>query len=398
MEDVGVAAMKKIYLDHAATTPLDKSVLDAMLPYFCKYFGNAASLHSFGKEAYEGMETARGYVADLIGAKNDEIIFTSGGTESDNMALKGMAFMMKKQNKIKKGPHIITSAIEHPGVLETCRFLEDFGFQVTYLPVDSYGIVDIAELEKAISKGTFLISIMHANNEIGTVQPIREIGKIASEHDVLFHTDAVQSVGKEPLNVQDMDVDMLSLSGHKMYGPKGVGALFMREDIFLEPLFHGGGHQKGLRSGTDNIPGIVGLGKACELAKKRMPVDRPRLQKLRDLLIEGVTEIKESYLNGHPTKRLVNNAHFRFGAIEGEALIMRLNQRGIAASTGSACSSKKLKASHVLMAIGLDHVAAHGSVRFSLGRENSYTDIKYVVDNVSSITGELRSISSLWHE
>lgn len=390
--------MKQIYLDHAATTPVDKDVIAAMLPYYDKYFGNAASLHAFGKEAFNGMEQAREHVACLIGAHSDEIIFTSGGTESDNLALKGSAFMMKKEDKVKKGPHIITSEIEHPGILQTCRFLEDFGFQIKYLPVDSVGLVDIAELENAISEGTFLISIMHANNEIGTLQPIQEIGKIASDHDIYFHTDAVQSVGKEPLNVHGMHIDMLSLSGHKMYGPKGVGALFVRNGISLEPLLHGGGHQKGLRSGTENIPGIVGLGKACELAKMRMPVDVPHLKKLRDFLIQGGMGINESYLNGHPIKRLVNNAHFRFRAIEGEAIIMRLNQRGIAASTGSACSSKKLRASHVLMAIGLNEVEAHGSVRFSLGRDNSYTDIQYVVDVLSSIIDELRSISPLWHE
>lgn len=390
--------MKQIYLDHAATTPVDKAVIEAMLPYYDTYFGNAASLHSFGKEAFNGMEKAQGFVADLIGATREEIIFTSGGTESDNLALKGLAFMMKKEDKIKKGPHIITSEIEHPGVLQTCDFLEKFGFQVKYLPVDSWGIVDIAELEASISEGTFLISIMHANNEIGTLQPIKEIGKIAREHDICFHTDAVQSVGKEPLDVHDANLGMLSLSAHKMYGPKGVGALYVREDISLEPLLHGGGHQRSLRSGTENIPGIVGLGKACELAKKRMPVDVPHLKKLRDFLVQGVLRIKESNLNGHPTKRLVNNAHFRFEGIEGEAIIMRLNQRGIAVSTGSACSSKKLKPSHVLMAIGLKEIQAHGSVRFSLGRDNSHRDMQYVLDNVSPIIDELRSLSPLWHD
>ena len=390
--------MKQVYLDHAATTPVDKDVIEAMMPYYNTYFGNAASLHSFGKEACNGMETAREHVSSLMGAQRDEIIFTSGGTESDNTAVKGMAFIMKKQNKIKKGPHVITSAIEHPGVLQACHFLEDYGFHVKYIPVDSVGKVDIAEVEKAISKGTFLVSIMHANNEIGTLQAINEIGKIARDHDVCFHTDAVQSVGKEPINVDRMNIDMLSLSGHKMYGPKGAGALFVREDISLEPLLHGGGHQKGLRSGTENIPGIVGLGKACELAKKRMSIDRPRLKKLRDCLIKGVKDIKGSYLNGHPTERLVNNAHFRFSGIEGEALIMRLNQMGIAASTGSACSSKKLEASHVLRAIGIDEVEAHGSVRFSLGRSNSDSDIHYVLDNLPCIISELRAISPLWHD
>ena len=390
--------MKQVYLDYAATTPVDKDVIEAMMPYYSTHFGNASSLHSFGEEAFNGMETARDHVSSLIGSQSDEIIFTSGGTESDNAAVKGVAFIMKKQNNIKKGPHVITSTIEHPGVLQTCRFLEDYGFQVKYLPVDSLGKVDIAELEEAISRGTFLVSIMHANNEIGTLQAIKEIGKIARDHDIFFHTDAVQSVGKEPINVDRMNIDMLSLSGHKMYGPKGVGALFVREGISLEPLLHGGGHQKGLRSGTENIPGIVGLGKACELAKKRMSMDRSRLKKLRDCLIKGVEDIKGSYLNGHPTERLVNNAHFRFSGVEGESIIMRLNQMGIAASTGSACSSKELEASHVLRAMGIDEVEAHGSVRFSLGRGNSDSDVGYVLDTLPGIISELRAISSLWHD
>ena len=388
--------MKQIYLDNAATTKVDDEVIEAMLPYYRTYFGNAASLHTYGKEALDGMDKAREQVATLIGADPNEIVFTAGGTESDNLALKGIAFLKKKQGMTKGGPHIITSVIEHPGVLQACRFLEDFGFQVKYLSVDSVGMVDVAELDSAISKGTFLISIMHANNEIGTLQPIGEIGKIAHEHDVLFHTDAVQSVGKEHIAVHNMDIDMLSLSGHKMYGPKGVGALYVRRGVSLEPLLHGGGHQEGLRSGTENIPGIVGLGKACDLARTRMSVDVPCLKKYRDDLIRGVGGIECSYLNGHPRKRLVNNAHFRFRGIEGESLLMRLNEMGIAVSTASACSSKKLKPSHVLLAIGLSEMEAYGSVRFSVGRNNSEDDIRYTLDVLPPIIDELRAISPLW--
>lgn len=386
--------MKKIYMDHASTTPVDPEVVEAISPYFTKYYGNASSLHSFGQEAHEAMEKARKKIANLIKAKPEEIIFTSSGTESDNIAIKGIAYKMKKYKD--KGSHIITSEIEHPAVLETCKHLENQGFKVKCLPVDKYGLVSPDDLEEAISTSTFLISIMHANNEIGTIEPIEEIGKIAREREIPFHTDAVQSAGKLDIDVNGMNVDMLSLSSHKMYGPKGTGALFIRKGIKLEPIIQGGGHERGFRSGTENIPGIVGMGKACELAKKGMDVDVANLKNMRDKLIKGILEIEESYLNGHPTKRLPNNAHFRFTAIEGESLVMSLDDKGIAASTGSACSSKKLKPSHVLMAIGLNEVEAHGSLRLTLGRQNTDEEIEWVVEVLPTIIEKLREMSPLW--
>ena len=388
--------MKRVYLDYAATTPLDRGVLEAMLPYFSEKFGNPSSLHSFGREAHEAIETSREKVANLIGAKDNEIIFTSGGTESDNLALRGIAYL--NRNKLKEeGPHIITSSIEHPAVLETCKDLEKEGFEIKYLNVDKYGLIDLDELQNSITKGTFLISIMFANNEIGTIEPVEEIGRIAREHNVLFHTDAVQAVGKINIDVRKLPVDLLSISAHKMYGPKGAGALFVREGVKLKGIQTGGGHEGGMRSGTENVPGIVGLGEACRLAKIRMEDDTSRIKKLRDKLIKGILDsVEESYLNGHPEKRLPNNAHFRFTAIEGESLILFLDQKGIAASTGSACSSKKLKASHVLLAIGLSPVEAHGSLRLTLGRENTEEDVDYVLEVLPEVIGKLREISPLW--
>jgi cysteine desulfurase len=380
---------KRIYLDHAATTPVDLEVVDAMQPYFTSCYGNASSLHSYGREAHNAMEDARKKVAALIGAGIDEIIFTAGGTESDNIAIKGIAY------KKKKG-HIITSSIEHPAVLETCRALEKGGFEVTYLPVDKFGMVNPSDVESAIKEETILISIMHANNEIGTIQPIEEIAKIASENGIPFHTDAVQSAGKVSIAVREMNIDLLSLSSHKIYGPKGVGALYIKKRVRVEPIIHGGGHERGLRSSTENIPGIVGFGKACELAKDRMAVDIQHLTEMRDELIKGVLAIEETYLNGHSTKRLPNNAHFRFSAIEGESLILSLDEKGIAASTGSACSSKKLEPSHVLLAIGLNEVEAHGSLRLTLGRENTREEVAYVVDTLSEVVERLREMSPLW--
>jgi len=384
--------MRRVYMDHAATTPVDSLVVEAMLPYFSKYFGNASSLHLFGREAHEAMEAARQKLASLIGADRGEIIFTSGGTESDNLALKGVAHKNKEM-----GNHIITSSIEHPAVLETCQYLETQGFKVTYLPVDRNGVIQLSDLEKAITKKTILISIMHANNEIGTIEPVEEIGKIAHEHGVYFHTDAVQTVGKIPLDVKSMNIDMLSMSAHKIYGPKGVGVLYMRRGVRCDPIIHGGGHEGGMRSSTENVAGIVGLGKAAELAKERMAADIPYLTSLRDKLIKGVLEsIPDSHLNGHPSKRLANNAHFRFAAIEGESLVMSLDAKGIAGSTGSACSSKKLLPSHVLLAIGLNEVEAHGSLRLTLGRENTDEDIDYVLNTLQEVVGSLRSMSPLW--
>ena len=388
--------MKRIYMDHGASTPVDKEVIDEMIPYFDKYFGNPSSIHSFGREAFDAVEESRSKVADILNADADEIIFTSGGTESDNLGIKGAAYLNK--DKIGgKGYHIITSSIEHPAVLATCRHLEKQGFNVKYLPVDKYGIIQIKDLEEAISKDTFLITIMYANNEIGTIEPINEIGRIARKHDVLFHTDAVQAICKTPIDVGESNVDLLSVSAHKIYGPKGVGALYIRNGVKIYPLAHGGGHEKGLRSSTYNTPGIVGLGKACELGKTRLKEDMAHLKNLRDKLIKDILKIEESYLNGHPEKRLVNNAHFRFTAIEGESLNMMLDEKGIASATGSACSSKKLQASHVLMAIGLKPEEAHGSLRLTLGRKNTEEDVSYVASVLPDIVERLRKMSPLWN-
>ncbi len=383
-------------MDYAGTTPVDKEVIDEMLPFFNIYFGNASSIHSFGIDAFNAVEKAREQVAKIIGAKNEEIIFTSGGTESDNIAIKGISFK-NKNKKNTKGYNIITCAIEHPAVLETCKYLDKMGFKTKFLPVDQYGIVNLEELEKAISKDTFLTTIMYANNEIGTLEPIQEIGKILKKYDILFHTDAVQAIGKVPINVKKLNVDLLSISSHKIYGPKGVGALYIRKGVNPETIFHGGGHEKGFRSSTHNTPGIVGLGKACELGLKSMNKDIVYMKKLRDQLIKKVLEIEESYLNGHPSKRLVNNAHFRFTAIEGESLNLMLNDAGIAAATGSACSSKKLQVSHVLTAIGLKPELAHGSLRLSLGKKTSTEEIEYVYKTIPVIVNKLRNLSPLWN-
>lgn len=384
--------MRTIYVDNAATTQVDEAVIEAMLPYMRSKYGNASSLHLFGREAYQGLEKARQQVADLLNATTKEIIFTSGGTESDNLAIKGIAHKLKE-----KGKHIITSNIEHPAVIEACQALASQGFEITYLPVDPYGIINIDILRKSIKKETILISIMHGNNEIGTIEPIQEIGEIAHEKEIIFHTDAVQTVGKIPLDMKQMNIDLLSISAHKIYGPKGVGALFKREGVILEPLIHGGGHEQGFRSGTENVVGTVGLGKAAELSRSRMLEDSKKMSIMRDNLIEKVTtEIEESYLNGHPKLRLPNNAHFRFSGIEGESLLLSLDERGIAASTGSACSSKKLLPSHVLMALGLNEVQAHGSLRISLGRNSEEKDIEYIQYSIKEIIVRLREISPLW--
>ena len=307
--------MKRVYLDYGASTPVDKEVVKEMMPYFDKFYGNPSSIHSFGREAFDAVEESREKVADIICANENEMVFTSGGTESDNLAIKGIAFRNKEKRGSKR-THIITSAIEHPGVLTTCKYMEQIGFNVKYLPVDKHGLIDVGELEDSISKDTFLITIMFANNEIGTIEPIEKIGKIAKEHGIIFHTDAVQAVGKVPVDVNKLNIDLLAISSHKIYGPKGVGALYVKNGVKLQTIAHGGGHEKGLRSSTYNTPGIVGLGKACELEKTRYKKDRAHLKKLRDLLIKDVLKVEESYLNGHPEKRLVNNAHYRFTAIE----------------------------------------------------------------------------------
>ncbi|MDJ1421364.1 MAG: cysteine desulfurase NifS [Candidatus Methanoperedens sp.] len=381
--------MKQVYMDHSATTAVDPEVTEAMLPYFSERFGNPSSLYTIGRQSRRAIEEARQKVADLIGAKKEEIIFTGSGTESDNLAIKGTVYKNRK-----KGDHIITSSIEHHAVLNTCKYLETQGFRVTYLPVNKDGLVNPDDVENAITPQTILISIMHANNEIGTIQPIEEIGKLAKEKDIPFHTDAVQTGGKLPINVDAIGVDLLSISAHKMYGPKGVGVLYMRKGVRIEPLIHGGGHERGIRSSTENVPGIVGFGKAAELAKKRLP-EEAGVVKLRDSLIRGVLEIDDSYLNGHPTKRLPNNANFRFSYIEGESMVLNLDMRGVAASTGSACSSTSLEPSHVLLAIGLRPEEAHGSLRLTLGLDNTQEDVDYVVSILPEIVNKLRMMSPL---
>jgi cysteine desulfurase len=381
-----------IYMDHSATSPVDIEVFNAMKPYFVESYGNASTLYSLGREARRAMESSREKVASIIGANTDEIIFTSGGTESDNIAIKGTAYRFKR-----RGNHIITSNIEHPAVDETCKYLEKNGFEVTYLPVEKDGIVNSSDLEDAITDKTILITVMHANNEIGTIQPISEIGEIARENKIYFHADAVQSVGKIPVNVEELNVDMLSLSAHKLYGPKGVGALYIKKGVRVEPIIHGGGHEKGIRPGTENVAGIVGLGKACEIAENNLEEEAQYLTSMRDELIKRVlSEIDESYLNGHPTKRLPNNINFRFTGIEGESLVLHLDSKNIASSTGSACSSKKLEASHVLMALGLKEVQAHGSLRLTLGKENKVEDIDYVIESIKNAVDTLRKMSPLW--
>jgi len=377
----------RIYLDHAATTAVDPRVHEAFEPFLLTKYGNASSLHSFGQEAKEAIEKARGIIAKVINAKPSEIIFTSGGTESDNMALKGV---------FQKGARIITSKIEHDAVLDTCRFLEGVGGDIRKLSVDNFGFIDPLVVSNEINKKTAVVSIMHANNEIGTINDIREFGKICEESGVPFHTDAVQTFGKIPIDVKRMRISMLSASGHKIYGPKGIGFLYKREDIKLMPLLHGGGHENGLRSGTENVAGIVGMGKATELCMREMNTEGRREAQLRDYLIKNTTtKIQASWLNGHPTKRLPNNAHFGFKHIEGESIIMMLNDKGIAASTGSACSSKSLEPSHVLLAIGLKHEDAHGSLRITLGRKTTKTEIDYLTTALPPIIERLRQISPL---
>ena len=378
-----------VYFDNSATTRTEKEVLNAMVPFTIEHYGNPSSLHSFGKEAKAGMDDAREKVAKLLGADPSEIVFTSGGTESDNLAIKGFAWANKS-----KGKHIITSSVEHHAVLTTCEYLQKNGYEVTFLPVDHDGLVDVDSLEKAIRPDTILISIMYANNEIGTIQPIKALAEVASRKGVAFHTDAVQAAGHLPTNVKADNVGMLSLSAHKFYGPKGVGALYVRKGIRLEPLLHGGGHERGLRSSTENVCGIVGLGKASEMAMRDMAEESRRLIGLRYTMIQEVLKtIPHSYLNGHRDKRLPNNANFRFDFIEGESLILQLDMYGFEASTGSACSTKSLKPSHVLMAIGLKPEEAHGSLRISMGKDNTEEDIKSFLETLPKVVSNLRAMS-----
>jgi len=380
---------KRIYFDHSATTHVLPEVLEAMTPYFLTKFGNASTVHSFGREAKTALEDARKNVASVIRCEPQEIVFTSGGTEADNLAIKGVAMYKGKM----KG-HIITSKVEHHAVLEPVEWLKRFGFEVTTLPVSSDGLVDPAEVEKAIRNDTVLITIMMANNEIGTVQPYREIGKIASAHGIPFHTDAVQAIGKIPVDVKADNIDLLSLSAHKFHRPKGVGALYVRRGTKIEPIIQGGGQERGLRSSTENIPGAVGLGRAAEIANRDMDRTCASMKALRDRMLKEVPQlVPRSYVNGSIAKRLVNNAHFRFDFIEGEGLILQLDLKGIAASTGSACSTGSLEPSHVLLALGLTHEQAHGSLRVTLGRENTEEEVDYFLAVLPEVVSNLRKIS-----
>lgn len=387
--------MQRIYLDHNATTPVDEEVLEAMAPFVQKQFGNPSSLHHWGREARRAVEQAREEVALLIGAEDPaEIFFTSGGSEADNLALKGVAFPYWKQGK-----QIITSQVEHPAVLSTCRLLETYGYRVTYLPVDRYGQVDPADLEAALTPETILVSIMHANNEVGTIQPVAELATLAKEKGVLFHTDAVQSVGKIPVDVKALGVDLLSLSGHKLYAPKGIGALYVRKGTPLWPLISGGHQEEGLRAGTENVAGIVALGKACAIARRVMKQEGERLARLRDRLQEGIcTTIPGVSLNGHPTQRLPTTVNLSFHGVEGEALLIHLDLQGVAVSTGSACSSGRLEPSHVLEAMGLTPEESKSAIRFSLGRGNTEEEITSVLDLLPPIVEQLRLTSLLWEE
>jgi cysteine desulfurase len=383
--------MRRIYLDHAATTPTRPEVVEAMLPYLTEAFGNPSSIYSYGQETRGAIEEARTKVAEFIGGRSEEIVFTSGGTEADNCALTGFACASER-----KGNHIITTSIEHHAVLEVCKFLERRGFRITWLPVDKYGLVDPDDVKRAITDKTILVSVMHANNEVGTIEPLEEIGRIAREAGVYFHTDAVQTVGHIPVNVDELNVDLLAISGHKFYGPKGVGALYVRKGTKLVSLMQGGEQEKRRRAGTENVPAIVGLGKAVELAGQEMGKEARLLAHLRDKLIKGLVEkIDRIRLNGHPTRRLPNNVNVSIDFVEGESMILNLDLEGVCASTGSACSSASLEPSHVLMALGLSPEEAHGSLRFTLGRENSEADVKRVLDILPGIVTKLRAMSPL---
>lgn len=383
-----------MYLDNSATTQVSEEVFEEMKPYFTEEFGNPSTLYKIGRESKKALNEARQRVADAINAKPEEIIFTGGGSESDNLAIKGIAFKFLNQGK-----HIITTEFEHPAVKETLQFLESLDFKVTYLPVYENGVIKVEDLENAITDDTILITIMHGNNEIGTVQPIEEIGKIAREKGITFHTDAVQTFGKIEVDVEKLNVDLLSLSSHKINGPKGVGALYIKKGTRVIPLIHGGGQERGIRAGTENVAGIVGFGKACELASEQLEEHYEKLSAIRDELIEKVLDtIPESYVNGDMEQRLPNLVNFRFKAIEGESLILLLDAKGYQASTGSACSSNKLEASPVLTALGLDPVDVHGSLRISLAPESDAFDIDEFVETVAGAVSRLREMSPLWNQ
>ena len=385
--------MRRIYLDYAATTPTHPEVVKAMLPYFTEVFGNPSSLYSHGQEAKGATDEARRKVAGLIGARDEEIVFTSGGTEADNFAIKGVAYANEGQKN-----HIITSSIEHHAVIETCKFLGKRGFSVTYLPVDEYGLIDPDDVKKTITSKTILISVMHGNNEIGTIEPIAEVGKIAKEAGIYLHSDAVQAVGHIPVDVSALGVDLLSMSAHKLYGPKGVGALYIRKGTKLPSFLHGGEQENGRRASTENVPGIVGFGRAAELAGQKIGEEPVRLAQLRDRFIKGLLEgIGHTRLNGHPEKRLPNNVNISVKFVEGESMLLNLDLEGVCASTGSACSSSSLESSHVLLATGLSPEQAHGSLRFSLGRWTTEEDIDRVLEVLPQIVARLRAMSPLLH-
>ncbi len=384
----------KLYFDNAATTPVREEVLQEILPYFREYYGNASSVYAIAKESKKALEKARAQVAAAINAQPEEIYFTAGGSESDNTALRGVA-----EAYASKGNHIITTKIEHHAILHTAEYLEKHGAEVTYLNVDEYGKISLEELEKAIRPETVLISVMFANNEIGTIQPIKEIGEIARKHGVLFHTDAVQAVGHVPIDVEKMHIDLLSMSGHKLGAPKGIGALYIRKGVKVEPLIFGGAQEKKQRAGTENISGIVGIGKAAELAVAEMEATTAKLVALRDKLIKGILEnIPYSRLNGHPTDRLPGNCNISFSYIEGESLLLLLDALGIAASSGSACTSGSLDPSHVLMAIGLPHETAHGSLRLTMDRDNTEEEIDFILEKLPGIVQRLRDMSPVYED
>jgi len=382
--------MRRIYLDYAATTPTHPDAVKVMEPYFTDAFGNPSSIYSYGQEAKGAIEEAREKVAALIGAHDDEIVFTSGGTEADNFAVKGAAFASSERN------HIITSAIEHHAVIETCKFLQRHGFEVTYLPVDKDGLVDPYDAKQAITDKTALISVMHANNEIGTIEPIAELAAIAREAGVCMHTDAVQTPGQLPVSVDDLGMDLLSMSAHKFYGPKGVGALYIRKGTRMAAFMHGGGQERNRRGGTENVPGLVGFGKASEIAREAVPEESVRLTRLRDYLMKSILEqIDGVRLNGHPTQRLPNNVNVSIDYVEGESMLLNLDLEAICASTGSACSSSTLEASHVLLALGLTHEQAHSSLRFTMGKWTTSEDMDGVLEVLPRIVYKLRAMSPL---
>jgi cysteine desulfurase len=382
---------KVIYMDNAATTKVSPEVLKEMHPYLENSYGNPSSIYSLARESKRAVDIARERVAKGLGAKSNEIYFTSGGTESDNWAIKGIAFANEN-----KGKHIITTSIEHHAVLHTCKYLEKYGFESSYLPVKRNGIIDINELKKAIREDTILISVMFANNEIGTIQPIKEIGKIAKEKGIYFHTDSVQAVGNIPIDVNELNIDLLSLSGHKFHGPKGIGALYIRKGVNISNMLHGGGQEKKMRAGTENVPGIVGLGKAIEIATKNIEKKNKDITELRDMLIDGLLdEIPDTILNGDKEKRLPGNVNVCFKYIEGESILLMLDMKGVCASSGSACTSGSLEPSHVLLALGLKHEIAHGSLRLTLSKYNTKEEVEHVLETLPPIVAKLREMSPL---